>query len=291
MTSRKTVVRIGQIDYVNVLPFFHGLDERLRHQNAFDVQMVQGVPTQLNKLLENDELDVAPISSLAYARNWMNYELLPGLSVSSPGEVRSILLLHHQPLSTWKHVRIALTSSSETSVQLLKILISSLPNVTIEYVTCSPNVDQMLALNDAALLIGDDALELLIKPRLNMMITDLGQWWKKLEDRSMTYAVWAVNKRFSEREPQVVSILQKALKENCHAAFHDLTKIIQISQQQLGGDEQFWRDYFAGLDYNFDEKQREDLRWYLKRCYESGALLDIPHIGSDAEFVSLQVER
>ena len=55
------MIKLGRIGYVNMAPVFFRLDA--------DVDEVVGVPTALNKQLVAGELDVAPISSIEYARN------------------------------------------------------------------------------------------------------------------------------------------------------------------------------------------------------------------------------
>ena len=54
------MIRLGRISYVNMAPVFHRL-------NA-EVEEVQGVPTELNGMLLDGRLDLAPISSIEYAR-------------------------------------------------------------------------------------------------------------------------------------------------------------------------------------------------------------------------------
>src|SRR5215203_3073994 len=66
-------------------PVFHRLEA--------DVEEVVGVPTELNRALLADEIDVAPISSIEYARNADRLRLLPRLCVSSEGAVDSIQLV------------------------------------------------------------------------------------------------------------------------------------------------------------------------------------------------------
>ena len=63
------MVRLGRISYVNMAPVFHRL-------NA-DVDEVQGVPTELNGLLLDGQLDLAPISSIEYARHASSLRILP----------------------------------------------------------------------------------------------------------------------------------------------------------------------------------------------------------------------
>ena len=58
--GRMTMIRLGRIAYVNMAPVFYRLDA--------EVEEVVGVPTTLNQQLIAGELDVAPISSIEYAR-------------------------------------------------------------------------------------------------------------------------------------------------------------------------------------------------------------------------------
>ena len=63
-----------------------------------EVEEVQGVPTELNRMLVAGELDTAPISSIEYARNADKLRLLPRLCVASEGAVDSIQLVSRVPL-------------------------------------------------------------------------------------------------------------------------------------------------------------------------------------------------
>src|SRR5437879_11006179 len=106
-------IRLGRISYVNMAPVFYRLDA--------DVDEVQGVPTDLNERLLRGEIDIAPISSIEYARHADRLRLLPRLCVSSQGAVDSIQLISRVPL---EHVRtVAVTPESATSVVLTRVLI------------------------------------------------------------------------------------------------------------------------------------------------------------------------
>ena len=54
------MIRLGRISYVNMAPVFYRLDA--------EVEEVSGVPTDLNHRLLVGEVDIAPISSIEYAR-------------------------------------------------------------------------------------------------------------------------------------------------------------------------------------------------------------------------------
>src|SRR5207244_3934816 len=83
------VIRLGRIGYVNMAPVFY------RVEAEFDE--VVGVPTALNAALLDGECDLAPISSIEYARHADRLRLLPRLCVSSEGAVDSIQLVSRAP--------------------------------------------------------------------------------------------------------------------------------------------------------------------------------------------------
>ena len=130
------MIRLGRISYVNMAPVFHRLEA--------EVEEVQGVPTELNGRLLAGELDLAPISSIEYARNADRLRLLPRLCVSSEGAVDSIQLVARKPLEQVRTV--AVTPESATSVVLTKVL---LPEAT--HVPFGEEADATLLIGDAAL--------------------------------------------------------------------------------------------------------------------------------------------
>ena len=101
-------IRLGRISYVNMAPVFYGLEA--------EVEEVTGVPTALNRLLLEGELDVAAIPSIEYARNADRLRLVPRLCVSAEGAVDSIQLFSRVPFEEVRTV--AVTPHSATSVVL-----------------------------------------------------------------------------------------------------------------------------------------------------------------------------
>ena len=116
------MINLGRIGYVNMAPVFYRLDA--------DVREVVGVPTDLNRKLIAGELDVAPISSIAYARNAERLRLLPRLCVSSEGAVESIQLVSKTPLEQIRTV--AVTPESATSVVLTRVLLPEAEHLPLE---------------------------------------------------------------------------------------------------------------------------------------------------------------
>ena len=100
------MIKLGRISYVNMAPVFYRLQA--------EVEEVQGVPTDLNRRLLAGEVDLAPISSIEYARNADKLRLLPRLCVASEGAVDSIQLVSRKPLEQVRVVGV--TPESATSV-------------------------------------------------------------------------------------------------------------------------------------------------------------------------------
>jgi chorismate dehydratase len=163
------MIRLGRISYVNMAPVFH----RLTHE----VEEVTGVPTTLNRMLLDGEIDVAPISSIEYARNAPRLRLLPRLCVSSEGAVDSIQLVTRMSLGRIRTV--AVTPESATSVVLTKVLIPQAELLPLEAADKA----------DAKLLIGDAALKSAFEDPTPHH--DLGRLWLERTGLPMVFAVWA----------------------------------------------------------------------------------------------------
>jgi chorismate dehydratase len=80
-----------------------------------------------------------------------------------------------------------LDTSSRTSVALLKVLLRERLGRDAEYIPMAPQLIDMLAVADAALLIGDPALD----QEDAIARLDLGEEWTRLTGLPFVYAFWA----------------------------------------------------------------------------------------------------
>src|SRR4030042_1389426 len=87
--------RVGHIQFLNCLPLYYGL---VKSHALLDIELIKGTPTELNNLLISGALDISPISSIEYARTKDSLLLFPDFTVSSDGEVKSIVLLSRVPV-------------------------------------------------------------------------------------------------------------------------------------------------------------------------------------------------
>src|SRR4051812_13223973 len=194
--------RVGHIQFLNCLPIYWGL---MRSGALLDVDLHKDTPDRLNAALVAGDLDIGPISLVEYLRHADELLLLPDLAVGSDGPVLSVNVVSTKPLSDLDGAKVALGSTSRTSVLLAQMLLLERYNASPDYFTCPPDLTQMLLEADAAVLIGDTALRALFEaPKRGLAVTDLGQAWREWTGLPMVFAVWAVRRDFAAAHPGLV---------------------------------------------------------------------------------------
>ena len=244
------MVRLGRISYVNMAPVFYRLDA--------DVEEVQGVPTDLNGRLLAGELDLAPISSIEYARHADRLRLLPRLCVGSEGAVDSIQLVSRKPLEQVRSV--AVTPESATSVVLTKVLLPEAEHVTLGEEA------------DAKLLIGDAALKSAFEDPTPHH--DLGRLWLERTGLPMVFAVWACP------EPLHAGLaeLEDALVASVRLARAEPEQLAHEASEHYGYPAGFLARYFEKLRYSFGPRERAGLLTFLELAHEVGELERVPEL-------------
>jgi chorismate dehydratase len=244
------VIRLGRISYVNMAPVFYRVDAE------FDE--IGGVPTALNRALLAGECDVAPISSIEYARHADELRLLPRLCVSSEGAVDSIQLVSKLPL---EHVRsVAVTPESATSVVLTKVLLPEADHVPLgEHA-------------DAKLLIGDAALKSAFEDPTPHY--DLGRLWLERTGLPMVFAVFACRQPLAHGLPE----LEDALVASVRLARAEPERLAHESSDRYGYPAGFLARYFEKLRYSFGPRERAGLLTFLELARDVGELDEVPEL-------------
>jgi chorismate dehydratase len=252
-------IRLGRISYVNMAPVFFRLQA--------DVEEIGGVPTDLNRRLLDGELDVAPISSIAYARNAGRLRLLPRLCVSSEGAVDSIQLVSRVPL---EQVRtIAVTPESATSAVLTKVLLPGAEHVPFDEEA------------DARLLIGDAALKSAFEDPTPHH--DLGRLWLERTGLPMVFAVWAATEPVAEG----ILELEEALVASVRTARAEPETLAFEASERYGYPAGFLARYFEKLRYRFGPRERAGLYTFLELAQAAGELEAVPELRFAREEVSV----
>src|SRR5438270_498281 len=131
------------------------------------------IPSRCAEMLAEGSADVGIIPVAAYA-SIPGLRILPDVAIASKGAVRSILLVSEVPLDRIRSV--ALDSSSRSSAALVRVLFAKHWNLDARFVPAEPQLEAMLASQDAALLIGDPALQV---DRSRYQTWDLADEWRR----------------------------------------------------------------------------------------------------------------
>jgi chorismate dehydratase len=248
------VIRLGRIAYVNMAPVFYRVDA--------EVDEVQGVPTELNRMLVAGELDTAPISSIEYARHADSLRLLPRLCVASEGAVDSIQLVSRVPLERVRTV--AVTPESATSVALTKVLLPEAEQAPLDAYEAAEA--------EAKLLIGDAALRSAFEDPTPHH--DLGRLWLERTGLPMVFAVWACPEPLAEG----LAELEDALVSSVRLARAEPQQLAYEAAERYGYPAGFLARYFEKLRYRFGPRERAGLYTFLELARDAGLLETVPEL-------------
>ena len=263
-----TTVNLGRIVYMNVAPVYYGLDNGLKPDW---LNIVSAPPSILNNMMVKNELDISPVSSVAYAKNQDEWLLLPDLSISCFGRVMSVILVSKKPFEKLTDNKVIITDKSAAAAELLKLLFS-IKKVKPVFETMPIQCpDEIKKSADAALIIGDKALK--EKWELHFdHIFDLGRMWLELTDLPFVFALWAVRKSFADKQPEVVSSIIKLFDISKKQGKKNLEDIAKKASEILGIDIDICKKYYELLNYNLDPLQLKGLTSFFEKLYHKKIL-------------------
>lgn len=268
------MLRVGEINYLNCTPLFTSLRSNFP---GSDYKFVTGHPSELNAKLRSGEVDICPSSSVEYAQNPELYRILPGLSISSKGPVRSVLLFSKLPINYLDGASIGLTSESETSVILLKIILSMKFSFANNYsrseVTDLANSSQ----HDALLLIGDRALIAASKESVGY-IYDLGELWHEFTGRPFVFALWLLREDVFSKSAEEVHLLHDRLVLSKHKAIENFAGIAATLKQNIWTNSSFLIKYWGIISYDLTKEHIEGLKLFYRYAAECGFIESEPQL-------------
>jgi chorismate dehydratase len=268
--------RVGHIQFLNCLPIYWGL---MRSGALLDVDLYKDTPDRLNAALVAGDLDIGPISLVEYLRHADELLLLPDLAVGSDGPVQSVILVSTRPLGELDGRPVALGSTSRTGALLARMLLAERYGVRPTYVTCPPDLSQMLQTADAAVLIGDVALRAVHDADPGLHITDLGQAWREWTGLPMVFAAWAVRRDFAAAHPGLAKDVHEAFLRSRELCLAELDEAATAAARWEPFDADTLAAYFRVLDFSLGERQVAGLREFARRAAERGEAPALPPDG------------
>ncbi|MFC7928040.1 MULTISPECIES: menaquinone biosynthetic enzyme MqnA/MqnD family protein [Streptomyces] len=256
--------RVGHIQFLNCLPLYWGL---ARTGTLLDLELTKDTPEKLSERLVRGDLDIGPVTLVEFLRNADDLVALPDIAVGCDGPVMSCVIVSQRPLEELDGARVALGSTSRTSVRLAQLLLSERYGVSPDYYTCPPDLGVMMQEAEAAVLIGDAALRASLHdaPRLGLQVHDLGLMWKEWTGLPFVFAVWAVRKDYLAREPETVHEVHQAFLASRDLSLEEVAKVAEQAARWEAFDAELLERYFRTLDFRFGPEQLAGAREFARR--------------------------
>jgi chorismate dehydratase len=239
------------VSYINTLPLVWGMMHG-DQQDRFDLSF--SIPSECADRLADGRADIGIVPCAELPR--LNLTAIPGTGIACEGPVRSILLVSKVPI---EQIRVlAADSSSRTSVILARIVLARKYGAEPAIVSMSPDLPLMLESADAALIIGDPALQL-DPETIPFHTLDLGSEWTGMTGLPMVFAVWA------GRADLVSSEIQNAFTGSCDFGLARIDEIARLSGPARGFSESLVQQYLRrNIIFKLDERHYQGMRLFLE---------------------------
>lgn len=281
-----SLLRIAAINFLNPAPLMWDFEHepgksRLLQRYSIHQTTPAGCADEL--VQGTADIGLVPVATYAFEPT---LAVIPGCTIASLGDIRSILLVV-RPQNGVKAVRtVALDTSSRTSATYTRILFHKYWNPQATFASHAPDLEAMLQVADAALLIGDPAL-LALEDRTareqrtgeKLQYLDLGHEWHKLTGTAWVSAFWAVRpeglRDAGIDNESVVRDFQQS-RDNGLAHIEDL---VTEWSAKLAVPATTIHEYLThNIYYHLDDACLEGLRLFYRYGAECGALPGVPEL-------------
>ena len=279
ITAAVTKTKISVVQYLNSVPLAWGILEGPQ-KDQFDA--VFSTPAECAAQLASGEVDLGLIPSIEYQRI-PGTRIVAGPAVASHSRALSVILLSLVPLFRVRSV--AHDSASRASVALTQVVLNEFYGNKPEFCSRAPDPVSMLADNDAALLIGDSALQYRFENQLPnaeneagilrdgaepVQTFDLMERWNNLTGLPFVFAFWAARKGFND------ATVAEGLTGSRAFGLENIDTIAERYQEKLGIDKAFLLEYLQkNMDYHMDSDGVAALGQFYQMAARAGILKSV----------------
>ncbi len=249
------------IDYLNALPLNLAFKD---HVFGDQIGLTFDYPSQCADNLAAGRVDGGLISSIEYQRI-PNLTIAPGICIAAKKRVKSVVIVSRKALEDVE--MIAVDRFSRSSVTLVEILFWRQFKRRLKIVAMAPDREAMLAVADAALIIGDAALRL--SPS-DEAIHDLAAWWYAETGLSFVFAFWALRENDNDRW------LASCLTDAKEYGKRHLSERWDAAARRWGIAESDIEHYLTQvIQYDMGDEEHKSLETYYRYAKECGAIAHI----------------
>ncbi len=238
------MLRVGKFGLVNnFLPYYF----------LKGYKVVSASPKEMASMLLERKIDYAPVPAYFYLKNSGKLRHY-SFCIASDGEVLSVIVVSKNGRIG---DRIAVTSETMTSVNLLRILLEEkglkAKLIPAEY----RRAEELLSIADSALVIGDEAIKARMIYRVAM---DLGEEWKDLTGYPMVFGISASLHEVDAEK--VDEDLVGAVKLGAER----FEEVVRRASEKFKLPEEFLEKYFKVLVYRLGIREKKGMEIFAEMC-------------------------
>lgn len=225
-------------------------------------------PARCGDMLARGEVEAALVPVIEYERI-KAIQVVPGVCVGSHSAVRSVVLA--SKVSDLKSIRkVALDNSSRTSQALLKIIFREFLKFEPEWESGTPDLSAMIRSNDAALIIGDPAMEISSK---DFHVFDLASLWRRFTGVGFVFAMWMAREDAAQaiRRVDFAGARDEGL-EHLDEITRDYAPLPELPPAELIS---YLRD---NISFNLDDDLRRGLELFYELAHKHAIISSRPHL-------------
>jgi chorismate dehydratase len=218
--------------------------------------------------LTSGEVAIALVSPIDYARNSGEWEILPGLGISSFGTTGEILVLFRQDLQRIHTIATDLRFPSE--IVLTQIVFLEKFGDKPSFLTKTPSGVTLPVNADAVLLVGDAALK---KTESQTNILDLADEWSDITGLPFVHSFFV-----ARRETIDAGVLAPLLQSLSYFRSNQKEITMVLSAQSGIKEERLDIHFSEEIRYSLDDLDLDGIRELFRYCYYHGMLDEIPDL-------------
>lgn len=250
--------RIAASNYSNSAPLIWSFWKGSRRD---EVEMtVDAAPAKCAEMLRNGEVDAALVPVIAF-KMIDGLTMIPNVCVGATGDVKSVCLVT-KGMGLEQAKSLALDNSSRTSAVLTKIIYREFLGYEPEWRNAAPDLEQMLADADCAMLIGDPAL---MVDESEYRKFDLAGLWKQHTGFGFVFAMWMAR---GEKLDAVRGVDFAAARDE---GLNNLDEIIEYYRNDIPKSVPDFKEYLThNIQYSIDDSMQKGMELYFELARKNG---------------------
>ena len=270
-----TRLRIAAIRFLNPAPLMWDFEHPpLNAELAARYQIEWMMPAQCAERLalpadhpDAADIGLVPIAALATTPG---LRIIPGCAIASKQKVRSILLIRRESTELSAIRTVAADTSSRASLAYTQIMSRGWSDSPVKFVQHAPDLDAMLAMADAALVIGDPALFALEDAAAReqrsgekLIYLDLAEEWIATHHVPWVSAVWAIRETSIVSKRRTLESIAADLTASRDHGLANIERLVEEWRVKLSLPEQTIREYMSSnIFYKLDAECLTGLRTF-----------------------------